>query len=115
MTSTTASSDSARPASTGSSAAVREIRRQRRLPHLVLPQQQRPLCHSAVGRRAAGPCGHAARASDNESLRLGWNGRNGPSVALTRKNALFAGSDVGASYCSPDDVVIKQGYFGARH
>lgn len=36
-------------------------------------------------------------------------------VCLSRKNSLFAGSDVGASYCSPDDVVIKQGYFGARH
>ena len=34
---------------------------------------------------------------------------------LTRKNALFAGSDVDASYCSPGDVVIKQGYFGGYH
>ncbi len=30
---------------------------------------------------------------------------------LTRKNALFAGSDVGASYCSSGDVLIKRGYF----
>ena len=28
-------------------------------------------------------------------------------LALTRKNALFAGSDVGASYCSPGDDLIK--------
>ncbi|HEX2943810.1 MAG TPA: IS66 family transposase [Rhodopila sp.] len=34
---------------------------------------------------------------------------------LTRKNALFAGNDVGASYCSPDDVIVKQGHFGAYH
>jgi hypothetical protein len=34
-------------------------------------------------------------------------------VALGRKNALFAGSDVGASYCSSGDVLIKQGNFAA--
>jgi hypothetical protein len=32
---------------------------------------------------------------------------------LTRKNALFAGSDVGASYCSSGDVLIRQGNFAA--
>ena len=32
---------------------------------------------------------------------------------LTRKNALFAGSDVGASYCSSGDVLIKQRNFAA--
>jgi transposase len=32
---------------------------------------------------------------------------------LTRKNALFAGSDGGASYCSSGDVLIKQGDFEA--
>jgi transposase len=30
---------------------------------------------------------------------------------LTRKNALFAGNDVGASYCSSGDVLIRQGNF----
>lgn len=30
---------------------------------------------------------------------------------LTRKNALFAGSDVGASYCSSGDVLIRQRNF----
>ena len=30
-------------------------------------------------------------------------------VTLTRKNALFAGADVGASYCSSGDVLTKQG------
>lgn len=30
-------------------------------------------------------------------------------VCLTRKNALFAGHDVGASYCSSDDVLIMEG------
>ena len=28
-------------------------------------------------------------------------------VTITRKNSLFAGSDVGASYCSSGDVLIK--------
>jgi transposase len=32
-------------------------------------------------------------------------------VALGRKNALFAGADVGASYCSSGDVLIKQENF----
>ena len=32
-------------------------------------------------------------------------------VDLTRKNAFFAGIDVGASYCSSGDVLIKQGRF----
>jgi hypothetical protein len=32
-------------------------------------------------------------------------------VALSRKNSLFAGSDEGASYCSPGDVLIRQGNF----
>ena len=32
---------------------------------------------------------------------------------LSRKNALFAGSDVGASYCSSGDALIKQGNFAA--
>ena len=32
-------------------------------------------------------------------------------VCLSRKNSLFAGSDVGASYCSSGDVLIKQGNF----
>jgi hypothetical protein len=36
------------------------------------------------------------------------------SVALSRKNSLFAGSDVGASYCSSGDVLIKQGSFGGH-
>lgn len=36
-------------------------------------------------------------------------------IPLGRKNALFAGNDVGASYCSPDDVIVKQGHFGAYH
>jgi transposase len=31
---------------------------------------------------------------------------------ITRKNSLFAGSDVGASYCSSDDVLIKEEDFG---
>jgi transposase len=35
-------------------------------------------------------------------------------IALSRKNSLFAGSDVGASYCSPGDVLIKQGSFGGN-
>ena len=30
-------------------------------------------------------------------------------IALSRKNALFAGSDVGASFCSSGDVLTKQG------
>nr|WP_294557001.1 IS66 family transposase [uncultured Rhodopila sp.] len=34
-------------------------------------------------------------------------------VALGRKNALFAGADVGAPYCSSDDVRIKQKNFAA--
>jgi transposase len=34
-------------------------------------------------------------------------------VCLSRKNSLFAGSDVGASYCSSGDVLIKQGNFAA--
>lgn len=33
-------------------------------------------------------------------------------IALNRKNALFAGSDEGASYCSSDDVLIDQEIFG---
>jgi transposase len=32
-------------------------------------------------------------------------------VCLSRKNSLFAGSDVGASYCSSGDVLIKQENF----
>jgi transposase len=35
-------------------------------------------------------------------------------IVLTRKNALFAGSDEGASYCSSGDVLIKQGSFGGN-
>jgi transposase len=35
-------------------------------------------------------------------------------VALGRKNALFAGADVGASYCSSGDVLIKQESFGGN-
>jgi len=34
-------------------------------------------------------------------------------VSLSRKNSLFAGSDVGASYCSSDDVLIMQRNFAA--
>ena len=34
-------------------------------------------------------------------------------VCLSRKNSLFAGSDVGASYCSSGDVLIKQENFVA--
>jgi hypothetical protein len=34
-------------------------------------------------------------------------------IALGRKNALFAGADVGASYCSSGDVLIKQENFAA--
>ena len=33
-------------------------------------------------------------------------------IVLNRKNALFAGHDVGASYCSSDDVLIMEGDFG---
>jgi transposase len=33
-------------------------------------------------------------------------------IALSRKNSLFAGSDVGASYCSSGDVLIMEGDFG---
>ena len=33
-------------------------------------------------------------------------------IALGRRNYLFAGSDVGASYCSSDDVLIMEGDFG---
>jgi transposase len=33
-------------------------------------------------------------------------------IALNRKNSLFAGHDVGASYCSSDDVLIMEGDFG---
>ncbi|MCJ9748990.1 IS66 family transposase, partial [Neorhizobium sp. SHOUNA12A] len=32
-------------------------------------------------------------------------------IALNRKNALFAGSDGGATYCSSDDVLIIKGDF----
>lgn len=32
---------------------------------------------------------------------------------ITRKNSLFAGSDVGATYCSSDDVLITKGDFEA--
>ena len=34
-------------------------------------------------------------------------------ITLNRKNALFAGSDVGASYCSSGDALIKEGDFAA--
>jgi ribose transport system permease protein len=34
-------------------------------------------------------------------------------VWLSRKNSLFAGSDVGAPYCSFDDVLIKQENFAS--
>ncbi len=34
-------------------------------------------------------------------------------IALNRKNALFAGSDEGASYCSSGDILINQEGFGA--
>jgi transposase len=34
-------------------------------------------------------------------------------IKLNAKNALFAGCDVGASYCSSGDVLIRQGTFGA--
>ena len=36
-------------------------------------------------------------------------------VALGRKNALFAGADVGASYCSSGDVLIKQRNFATNY
>jgi len=35
-------------------------------------------------------------------------------VCLSRKNSLFAGSDVGASYYSSGDLLIKQGNFAAN-
>ena len=34
-------------------------------------------------------------------------------IVLNRKNALFAGHDVGASYCSSDDALIKEEDFAA--
>ncbi|WP_283807558.1 IS66 family transposase [Bradyrhizobium retamae] len=34
-------------------------------------------------------------------------------ICLTRKNALFAGHDVGASYYSSGDALIKEGDFAA--
>ena len=34
-------------------------------------------------------------------------------IKLNRKNALFAGSDVGASYCSSGDALIKEGDFAS--
>jgi hypothetical protein len=34
-------------------------------------------------------------------------------VALSRKNALFAGSDDGASYCASGDVLTRKGHFEA--
>jgi hypothetical protein len=36
-------------------------------------------------------------------------------VCLSRKNSLFAGSDVGASYCSSGDVLIKQRNFATNY
>jgi transposase len=36
-------------------------------------------------------------------------------IALGRKNALFAGADVGASYCSSGDVLIKKRNFATNH
>jgi transposase len=39
-------------------------------------------------------------------------GQNDREIALNRKNALFAGSDVGASYCSRDGILIMEGDFG---
>src|SRR6202035_2257441 len=36
-------------------------------------------------------------------------------LALNRKNALFAGSDEGASYCSSHHVLINAGYFVGDH
>ena len=34
-------------------------------------------------------------------------------LVLNRKNALFAGHDVGASYCSSGDALIKEGDFAS--
>ncbi|WP_354037662.1 transposase, partial [Bradyrhizobium sp. S3.2.6] len=36
-------------------------------------------------------------------------------VCLTRKNALFAGHDEGAIYCSSVDCLINQEHFDANH
>lgn len=40
-------------------------------------------------------------------------GRSIRPIMLNRKNALFAGSDVGASYYSSGDALIKEGDFAA--
>jgi hypothetical protein len=55
---------------------------------------------------------HTADASDNGPQHPARHGQNDCEIVLNRKNAIFAGHDVGASYCSSDDALIMEGDFG---
>ena len=70
-------------------------RRRGQSPRQARSRQQRSLFQIDVQRIAAGPCGRTAHAIGNGPPLPGWDGQNGPPIALSRKNALFAGSDEG--------------------
>ena len=70
-------------------------RRRGQSPRQARSRQQRSLFQIDVQRIAAGPCGRTAHAIGNGPLLPGWDGQNGPPIAIGRKAWLFAGSDRG--------------------
>ena len=70
----------------------------RQTQRLVPPQKPRPQSRIAAHRKGGGPDARAAHATCNEPLLLARYGQNDPAIALTRKNALFAGSDGGGGH-----------------
>ena len=59
-------------------------------------QRWPPLVQIDVQRKAAGPCGHRARATDSGPLLRARYGQNESSIAQGRHSYLFAGSEGGA-------------------
>jgi hypothetical protein len=70
-------------------------RRRGQSPRLAQTQRQRSPFQIAVHGKAAGPSGQTAHATGNGLLHLARYGQNDPSIALSRKNSLFCGSDEG--------------------
>jgi hypothetical protein len=64
----------------------------------VTPPRERPRRQRGAPYTGGEPAAHRGRASGNKPQLLVRHGQNDRAIALTRKNALFAGSDGGAEH-----------------
>ena len=82
-------------------------RRRGQSPRQAHSRQQRSLFQIDVQRIAAGPCGRTAHAIGNGPPLPGWDGQNGPPIAVGRKNYLFVGSDSGGERAAAIYTIVQ--------